>query len=77
MKKSILIIGHSAKESALARVLSEQFEVFIAPGNDGSKEYATSVDIRENNIVELLNFAMENDVAFTICCSEVAIKMNI
>lgn len=77
MNKSILIIGHSAKESALARVLSKQFEVFIAPGNDGAKEYATVVDIRENNIIEILNFAMENDISFTICCSEIAINMNI
>ncbi|MCM1264631.1 MAG: hypothetical protein NC200_00390 [Candidatus Gastranaerophilales bacterium] len=77
MKKNILIIGNSAKESALAKILSEQFEVFVAPGNDGMKEFATVVDIRENNIIELLNFAMENDITFTICCSELAIKLNI
>ncbi len=77
MKKSVLIVGNSAKESALAKILSEQFDVFVAPGNDGMKSFATTVDIRENNIIELLNFALENDIFFTICCSESAIKLNI
>jgi phosphoribosylamine--glycine ligase len=77
MKKSILIIGHSARENALARILSERFEVFVASGNDGIKEFATVVDIRENNIVELLNFALEHDIFFTICASEASIKLNI
>ena len=62
MKKNILIVGNSAKESALAKVLSEQFNVFVAPGNDGMKEFATRVDIRESNVFELLNFAFENDI---------------
>ena len=35
MKKNILIVGNSAKESALAKLLSEEFNVFVAPGNDG------------------------------------------
>lgn len=77
MKKSVLIIGNSAKESALAKILSDRFEVYAAPGNDGMKAFATIVDIRENNIIELLNFAMENDIFFTICCSKEAIKLNI
>ncbi len=77
MKKSILIIGGSAKESYLARLLSEEFDVFVAPGNDGTKEFATNVDIRESNVFELLNFALENDIFFTIACSEVAIKEDV
>lgn len=77
MKKKVLIIGNSAKESALARVLSDEFEVFVAPGNDGVKEYATTIDIRESNVYELLNFALENDIHFTIACSNEAIKKNI
>ena len=77
MKKSILIIGNSAKESYLARILSEEFDVFVAPGNAGTKEFATNVDIRESNVIELLNFALENDIFFTIACSEVAIKNNV
>lgn len=77
MRKNILIVGSSAKESCLARMLSEEFEVFVAPGNAGMKEFATVVDIRENNVIELLNFALENDIFFTIACSETAIKSDI
>ena len=77
MKQNILIVGNSAKESALARLLSEEFNVFVASGNDSMKEFATVVDIRENNIIELLNFALENDIYFTIACSEEAIKKDI
>ena len=77
MKKNLLIIGNSAKETALARILSEQFKVYAAPGNDGIKEFAEVVDIRESNVIELLNFALENDIYFTVVCSESAIKADI
>ncbi len=75
--KKILIVGNSAKDSALAQILSKDFEIFAASGNDSMKEYTTVVDIRENNVVELLNFAMENDIYFTIVSSQEAIKEDI
>lgn len=77
MKKNILIVGNSAKETALARILADEFNLFIASGNDDVKKYGTVVDIRESNIYELLNFALENDIYFTIAASEDAIKNNI
>ena len=77
MEKNVLIIGNSAKESALAKILSEEFKVFVAPGNDGMKEFAQIVDIRENNVIELLNFALENDIYYTIACSSEAIKEDV
>jgi phosphoribosylamine--glycine ligase len=77
MAKKILIIGSSAKVECLASRLSERFEVFVASGNSGVKKFATVVDIRENNVIELLNFALENDIFFTIVCSESAIESNI
>lgn len=77
MKKNLLIIGNSAKEFTLARLFTEDFNVFVAPGNDAISEFATVVDIRENNVAELVDFALENDIAFTICSSETAIKADI
>ena len=77
MKKNILIVGNSAKESALGQLLSEEYNVYIISGNDGAKEFATTVDIRESNVVEILNFAMEHDIYFTIVSSQDAIKQNI
>lgn len=75
MDKKILIIGNSAKEYSLAKKMSETCEVFVAPGSDTIKEFATCVDLRENS--ELLDFAMENGIDMTIVCSEAAIKSNI
>ena len=75
--KNLLIIGHSAKEYALAKILSENFNIFVAPGNDAISEFATVVDIRESNPAELVEFALENDIAFTVCCSETAIEADI
>ena len=77
MEKNILIIGNSAKEYSLAKILSESFNVFVAPGNDAISEFATVVDIRENSVAELVDFALENDISFTICSSEIAIEADI
>lgn len=78
--KKVLIIGASACEYTLAKKMSEMqeiSEVFVAPGNDAMKEFCTVVDIRENNIQELLEFALENAIDLTIASSESAIKNDI
>ncbi len=77
MSKKILIIGNSAKEYALAKKLSENNEVYVAPGNPAIKEFATCVDIRENSTAELLEFAMENGIEHTILCSKKALSAEI
>lgn len=78
--KKVLIIGASAGEYSLAKKISELneiSEIFVAPGNDAMKEFCTVVDIRENNIQELLEFVLENAIDLTIASSEVAIKNDI
>lgn len=78
--KKILIVGSSAKEYSLAQKLSthEKVEkVFVAPGNNAMKGFCTVVDIREDNIQELLEFVLENDINLTIASSETAIKSDI
>ena len=77
MKKKILIIGNSVKESALARKLTEKHDVFVAPGSDSIKEFATIVDIREDSTHELLDFVMENEIDLTIPVSNKALNSNI
>ncbi len=77
MKKKVLIIGNSAKEYALAKKFSETCEVYVAPGNDGIKEFATCLDIRETSSQELLEFALENGIDMTIPVSERAIQTDI
>lgn len=80
LSKKILIIGASAVEYTLAKKMSEfeeVSEVFVAPGNDAMKEFCNIVDIRENNIKELLEFVLENAIDITIASSEIAIKQDI
>ena len=77
MRKKILILGNSAKEYALAQVLSIEYEVFVAPGNDAVSDIATCVDIRENDSNELLEFVKNNNIDLTIPVSDIAIKSSI
>lgn len=79
-RKNVLIIGRCAKEFALAKKLSELDcveKVFVAPGNDAMKEFCECIDIREDASIELLEFAIENQIDLTIVSSEKAIKADI
>lgn len=79
-QKKVLIIGSSAVEYTLAKRLLESdnvSEVYVAPGNDIMSEFCTVVDIRENNIQELLEFVLENAIDLTIASSESAISSDI
>ena len=77
MKKKILIIGNSVKEYALAKYLSNDADVFVAPGSSTMKEFSTPVDIREDSVSELLDFVMENGIDLTIPISKKALNTDI
>lgn len=77
MKKNVLIVGNSAKDIALAQILAENFNIYMTSGKGNADEFATVVDIRESNVFEILNFALEHDIYFTIVSSTEAIKENI
>ena len=79
-KKKVLIVGASAKEYALAKLFSacDYIEkVYIAPGNVASAEFAEIIDIRENSVSELLEFAIKNEIDLTIAASANAIRADI
>ncbi len=79
-KKKILIVGNSAKEYALAKkfLTYDNIEkIYAAPGNAAMKDFAEVVDIREDNIAQLLEFAVENAIDLTVAISELAIKADI
>lgn len=79
-KKNILIVGHSAKEHALAQKLSQYDnveKVYVAPGNRAMKEFCECVDIREDNPKDLLEFVLENGIDLTIACSNESLKSDI
>lgn len=78
--KKVFIIGSSAAEYTLAKKLSASdgiAQIFAAPGMDAMKDFCTIVDIREQNVQELLEFALENAIDMTIAASEIAIKNDI
>lgn len=77
MNKKVLILGNSAKEYALAKKLSENCQVFVAPGNSAISEFATIVDIRDNSTRDLLEFCVENNVDMVIPVSDASIKSDI
>ena len=79
-KKKILIVGSSANTYSLAKYFATKagrFEIFAAPGNKLISEYATRVDIRENNVAELLKYAITNDIDLTVAVSKEAIRADI
>ncbi len=76
--KKVLIVGASAKEYALVKKFKNYgCEIFVAPGNSAIAEIADCVDIREENVDDLLAFAVKNSINLTIVSSETAIKKNI
>lgn len=65
----ILVIGSGGREHAIAWYLArsaESVQLFIAPGNAGTADLGTNVDLAADDIEGLLAFAEENDVDLTI-----------
>lgn len=77
-KKKVLIVGNSAKEYALVKKFKNyDCDIFVLSGNSAISELAKCVDIREENVQEILEYVLENAIDLTIVTSEVAIKNNI
>lgn len=77
-RKKVLIVGNSAKEYALIKKFKiYDCEIFAAPGNSSIAEIAQCVDIREENVQELLEFVLENGIDLTVASSEIAVKNDI
>ena len=75
MAKKILLVGNSY---ALTKKLSQSVEkVYTTAFNPMMKEFCEYVDIRENNIPELLDFVLENDIDLTIAISKTALQADI
>ena len=78
--KKVLVVGSSAKEYSLAKKLLESdrvSEVYVAPGNSFMSEFCDCIDIREDNVSELLKFVIDNKIDLTVASSEKSIKADI
>jgi len=76
----VLIIGAGAREHTIAWKMdkSERVkEIFIAPGNAGTKKIGVNVDINVDEITKLMEFAKNNKIDMTIVGPEIPLVMGI
>ncbi len=62
--KKVLIVGSGGREYAIGYFLKDEAEVFYAPGNGATEDFATNIDIKD--FEELANWAKENNIDLTI-----------
>lgn len=75
-----MVVGSGGREHALVRQISQSrrvTEIYAAPGNAGIKDLAQLVDIKASNIIELADFAQENDVDLTVVGPEMPLSLGI
>lgn len=76
----ILVIGSGGREHTLVWKISQSpkvSKIFCAPGNAGISHLAQCVDIGEDNIVELANFAQEMKIDLTIVGPELSLSRGV
>nr|WP_307774502.1 phosphoribosylamine--glycine ligase [uncultured Cetobacterium sp.] len=76
----VLIVGKGGREHALAWKVKESNlvqEVFIAPGNVGMENIGTIVNIQDNEILKLADFAQGTKIDLTIVGPESSLALGI
>ncbi len=62
--KKVLIIGGGGREYSIGYFMKDEAEIFYAPGNGATEEFATNIDIKD--FEELAKWAKENNIDLTI-----------
>ena len=62
--KKVLIIGSGGREYSIGYAMKNEVEIFYAPGNGATSEFATNLDIKD--YYELRNWVIENNIDLTI-----------
>ena len=62
--KRVLIVGSGGREYSIGYFMKDEAEIFYAPGNGATDEFATNIDIKD--FEELANWAKENNIDLTI-----------
>ncbi len=76
----VLVIGSGGREHALAWKLQQSEmvdEIFIAPGNGGTRQIGTNVPIAANDLEGLLDFAIQQKIDVTIVGPEEPLVLGI
>lgn len=77
---NILLIGSGGREHVIAHRLAQSrrcTKLFIAPGNPGTFQCGENIPISSENIMALIKFAKENDVALTFVGPEIPLALGI
>ncbi|TXF86259.1 phosphoribosylamine--glycine ligase [Neolewinella aurantiaca] len=70
---NVLLLGGGGREHAMAWRLSESMlckQLFVAPGNAGTSEYATNLDLNPNDFPAVKDAVLTNNVSLVICGPE-------
>lgn len=76
----VMVVGSGGREHALVWKISQSKRVdkiYAAPGNGGMKDLAELVDIKASNIVELADFAQEENIDLTVVGPETSLALGI
>ncbi|WP_320171959.1 phosphoribosylamine--glycine ligase [Maridesulfovibrio sp.] len=76
----ILIVGSGGREHALAWKIGQSprvSEIFIAPGNGGTRLEGTNVPIKDDDLPGLVNFAKENKIDLVVAGPELPLVLGI
>ena len=76
----VLVIGSGGREHAICWGIKKNKrikELYCAPGNGGISDIAHIVDIKSDNLQELLNFALAKDIDLTIVGPEQPLSLGI
>lgn len=66
---NILIVGSGGRESAFAYKIAQSpklTHLFIAPGNAGTDQYGTNIDLKVTDFAGIARFSLENNIALII-----------
>lgn len=76
----ILVIGSGGREHAITRALAQspqQPTLFIAPGNPGTAQWGTNVDIASDDLDALAQFARDKSIDLTVVGPEIPLVAGI
>ena len=66
---NVLLLGSGGREHAFARKIAESpsvVKLFIAPGNAGTAQCGTNVDINPNNFGSVKQFVLTNNINLVV-----------
>ncbi len=76
----VLVVGSGGREHAIVWKLAQSMkvkEIYCAPGNGGIGQIAECVDIKSEDIEELLKFALKKRIDLTVIGPEVPLSLGI